>query len=294
MTLNLLVVSPKHVYQCSDFRLSYKGGFQTDHEAQKVVAISSQNWSALVQFTGVAKTRTGFDTSNWLADLAKGNLPFKPNAPISWLIQQLMSLENHLKNVENSTFSVVGFHDSKPIAKPFAYLVSNFQTLPDLRAVSPMRQWKATKSLERHLAFATGSAAGHVTADELRRMRTLARKFQPAAVHQKLAELNRTIAERCGSDGPISESCFTGHMGLDGQGWLIPHNVNPGGEYLPQFARNLVQGHLRLVPRRDDGGKELPIRLVQIAFKRERGHFLMAAEFQACVVEDDPATENSN
>jgi hypothetical protein len=89
MTLNLLVVSPKHVYQCSDFRLTYKGGVQTDHEAQKVVAISSRNWSALVQFTGVAKTRTGFDTSDWLAGLAKGN--FKPNVPISWLINQLLS-----------------------------------------------------------------------------------------------------------------------------------------------------------------------------------------------------------
>jgi hypothetical protein len=111
-------------------------------------------------------------------------------------------------------------------------------------------------------------------------MRTLARRYQPAAVHQKLAELNRTIAERCGSNGPISESCFTGHLGLDGEGTLVPHHVNPGGEYLPQFAKNLVPGGRQLVPRRDDAGKELPVRLVQMALKREHGNFMMVAEFQ--------------
>jgi hypothetical protein len=197
--------------------------------------------------------------------------------PVSWLIKESLGVEKHLKNAENSTFSVVGFQDSKPEAKPFAYLVSNFQTLPDLRAASPTRQWRATKSSQRHLALATGSAAGLVTADELRRMRALAHRFPPDAVHQRLAELNRTIAQRCGSDGPVSESCFTGHLGVDRQGWLIPHNVNPGGEYLPQFAMNLVRGQLGIVSRRDDSGNELPCRLVQVALKREGEVFMMVA-----------------
>jgi hypothetical protein len=280
MTLNLLLVSPKHVYQCSDFRLTYEGGFKTDDEAQKIVAISSQNWSALVQFTGVAKTSAGFDTCKWLANLAKGNLPYKPNAPTSWLIKELLEVERYIKNADNNTFSVVGFQDAKPFAKPFLYLVSNFQRLPDLRVAS-RRQWKSTKALGRHLAFATGSAASHVTSGELRHMRTLARRFPPSVVHQKLAELNKTVAARTGPNGPISQSCFTGHLGLDGQGWLIPHEVNPGGKYLPEFAGNLVEGHLKLSPRLDENGKELPLRLVQVALKREKGAFMMLAEFQA-------------
>jgi hypothetical protein len=107
VTLNLLLVSPKHVYQCSDFRLTYKKGFQTDHEAQKIVTVSSQSWSALVQFTGAAKTATGFDTCKWLANLVNANMPFKSNVSVSWLIKELLGVEKHLKNIENNTFSVV-------------------------------------------------------------------------------------------------------------------------------------------------------------------------------------------
>jgi hypothetical protein len=40
MTLNL-IVSPEHIYQCSDFRLTYATGLQTDHEAQKIVPIAA-------------------------------------------------------------------------------------------------------------------------------------------------------------------------------------------------------------------------------------------------------------
>ena len=71
MTLNLTLVTPKDVYQCSDFRLTYtdRPGHYTDVEAQKIIVLSTLKWSALVQFAGVAKTSKGFDTTEWLAEL---------------------------------------------------------------------------------------------------------------------------------------------------------------------------------------------------------------------------------
>jgi hypothetical protein len=68
MTLNLIIVSPKNVYQCSDFRLRYRDGTITNHEAQKIVPVVTFEWSALVQYTGVAKT-ANFETTQWLAGL---------------------------------------------------------------------------------------------------------------------------------------------------------------------------------------------------------------------------------
>jgi hypothetical protein len=98
--------------------------------------------------------------------------------------------------------------------------------------------------------------------------------------HEKLAELNKAIAERAGTDGPISQSCMAGHLGLDGQGWLIPHDVIPDSEYLPEFAMKLVRG-MRLVPRTDENGNRMPRRLIQVGFNRQDDKFIMAAEFQA-------------
>ena len=53
MTLNLTLVTPKDVYQCSDFRLTYtdRPGHYNNDEAQKIIVISTLKWSAfLLQF----------------------------------------------------------------------------------------------------------------------------------------------------------------------------------------------------------------------------------------------------
>lgn len=88
-------------------------------------------------------------------------------------------------------------------------------------------------------------------------------------LHRKLADLNRTAATRAGRDGPISESCITGQMSSDGEGSLVPHNVNPGGEYMPRFATNFLRVGIRLQAKTDNDGNPLPRRLVQIGMKRQ-------------------------
>jgi hypothetical protein len=285
MTLNFVVVSPKHVYQCSDFRLTYNDQRRTDHEAQKIIAISSlaSEWSALIQFTGVGK-KGRFDTSEWLANWGF-RIPSMGRLPLNSLVQKLLlEAEKYIGNSIDHTFTLVGFEKSRP----FTYVVSNFQRLPDTRARVPKRKWEATKTLGRHLVIATGST-DHLDSNDLRALGKLAHRLPPKVAHQKLAELNRAVAMRAGPDSAISQSSMTGHLGLDGQGWLIPHEVNPGGEYLPQFAMKMVPGG-RLTPKTDENGKQLPRRLVQVAFKQQAGMFVMMGEFCAAPIEVAPST----
>lgn len=124
MTLNLVIVSPKNVYQCSDFRLLYRSGTITDHEAQKIVPVATYNWNALVQFTGVAKTDK-FDTSQWLAGLSS---QVEMTAPLKWLKDKLLETGKYIGS-EPHTFSVTGFEGESP----FVFLVSNFEVIDDTR-----------------------------------------------------------------------------------------------------------------------------------------------------------------
>src|SRR4051794_37130946 len=91
MTLNLTLVTPKDVYQCSDFRLMYidPPGHYTDTEAQKIIVLSTMKWSVLVQFAGVGKTSSGFDTTEWLAQLV---LRVQPNASIQSIGSELLEI----------------------------------------------------------------------------------------------------------------------------------------------------------------------------------------------------------
>jgi hypothetical protein len=192
---------------------------------------------------------------------------------------------------------VVGFEGERP----FVLVVSNFQRIDGTRLSlipASRRKWEATSTTGKHGAFATGSAE-HIYLDELNALPKFTRTHLPNAVHRKLADLNRTAAQRAGTNGPISESCFTGQMSLGGAGTLVPHDVNPGGEYLPKFAKNLLtrskgKGLPRLIAKMDADGNPLPRRLVQIAMKRQNAPFgamMFVAEFQVTIDEPSAGTD---
>lgn len=262
MTLNLVIVSPKNVYQCSDFRLSYRNGVITDHEAQKIVPVFAYRWRALVQFTGVAKT-SSFDTSQCLANL-QSQLDLRKTF-LKWLKDKLLNLRKDIGISEPHTFSVTGFEDDLP----FLFLVSNCERIDDMRGLvrAAKRSWEVTSTVQRHVAFATGSGASYINSDDLRAIRKVAHRNPIGSVHRNLAELNRIAATRAGPDGPISESCLTGQIAPDGEGSLVPHNVNPGGEYMPKFMMNHMPQGASLTAKTDENGNPLPRRLVQIGLK---------------------------
>jgi tetratricopeptide (TPR) repeat protein len=266
MTLNLTLVTPKDVYECSDFRLTYtdRPRHYTDVEAQKIIVLSTLKWSALLQFAGVAKTSKGFDTTEWLAKLV---LRVQPNASIQFIVSELLAVgRQHIGQVKHS-FVACGFEGEDP----FIILVSNFQCLPDTRKFFPVPKWTFSTSNQKHIAFATGSGAACVKAGDLRNLLTVARRYPPLVVQQNLAAVNKAVAKNPQTKDSVSESCFTGHLPRDGAGELIPHDVNPGGEYLPGFAlRTLTRGTrtMDLKAKVDSEGRPLPRRLVQIALKR--------------------------
>jgi tetratricopeptide (TPR) repeat protein len=269
MTLNFTIISPKDIYQCSDFRLRYSSppGDYTDEEAQKIIVVGAFEWTALVQFTGVAKTTSGFDTTVWLANLAAR---VKPKAPVSWVNSELLEVGRKYIGFHKHCFTVAGFLGSKP----FVFIVSNFQGLPDTRISFGPPRWTISSSSQKHLTFATGSVE-YLRPEDLRDLGSFARRYPPAVVQAKLAAANKIVAARAadcvGSESPISYSCFTGHLRNDGAGELIPHDVNPGGEFMPEFAVRMLSRaspNMSMKAKVDADGRPLPRRLVQIALKR--------------------------
>jgi hypothetical protein len=145
MTLSLTLVTPKDVYQCSDFRLTYVDppGHYTDTDAQKIIVLSTMKWSALVQFAGVGKTSSGFDTTEWLAQLVSH---VQPNASIQFIVSELLAIgRQYIGNAKHS-FVVCGFEGEKPLI----ILVSNFQVCRILVSFSPRQNGRSpllTKSI---------------------------------------------------------------------------------------------------------------------------------------------------
>lgn len=176
------------------------------------------------------------------------------------------------RNAGPTSFSVAGFNG----ARPFTILVSNFQSLPDTRQIFSTG-WKVSRSNQKKIAFATGTGGDFVRPDELKTISQIAHRLPPLDVQRKMATLNKTAAARAGPNGSVSKSCFSGHLRNNGTGELIPHDVNPGGEYLPAFVLNLVRVN-ELKAKVDANGNPLPRRLVQMALTRTGAVVAIAAE----------------
>ncbi len=215
MTFNLTILTPKNVYQCSDFRLTYMGGQYDDEEAQKIVVISTVSWTAMVQFAGVGKTSAGFDTTDWLAKLAT---TFKMDNSLRSLMSEVRAAgEKYVGNLEPHSFTISGFEGDRP----FVSVISNFQGLPDTREFFSRRQWIVSTSRQRHIAIATGSGATCLVPADLRNLANIARRCPPNVVLQTLAKMNRHVAADRASRNTVSDSCFAAHLRYDGAGELV-------------------------------------------------------------------------
>jgi hypothetical protein len=79
----------------------------TFREAQKPVPVATFDWAALVQFSGLAKTKQNFDTSKWLSSLSSLD---NMHAPVKWLEEKLLEAgSRHIGLSHCHTFSVAGF-----------------------------------------------------------------------------------------------------------------------------------------------------------------------------------------
>ncbi len=122
MTLNLMLTSRSSVYLSGDFRLTRGGKTEDDLDVQKLVPTFKFGWSALVSFTGIAKTDRGQDVGDWVSARLNA-IPVE--AKFAELPKSLLAADHWLTKLSGYrklAFSIVGFVRRRPVAM----VISNF------------------------------------------------------------------------------------------------------------------------------------------------------------------------
>src|SRR5215210_5166114 len=205
MTLNLMLTSRSVVYLSGDFRLTYRptGRTEDNLNTQKLVPDFKFGWSALVSYTGVARTPWGTDVGDWIAQAAEG---IEMNASFDELPRKLLGADAWLRKVRSDrriAFSVVGFI----VKRPVAVLVSNFTNLNGYTfPVQPKLRKHVSKPKVPEVRVAGDSTA--VTGNEIQNLRAvLVGNFSLMVIFEALAETNAEAAKRSSA---ISRECVVG------------------------------------------------------------------------------------
>lgn len=268
MTLNLMLTSRSAVFLSGDFRLTWYAGKtvikREDRLAtQKIVPVIKRYWSALVGWTGVAKTPTE-DVGEWLARTVND---IDRNAPFKELPQRLLGADNWLVKCPHRdlAFSVVGFFGRKPVA----LVVSNCYGLggqvfwPRLSNLKDF--WSKPKGPE---VVGMGDTTGLTEAMKGRLKDMLIANRSPEEIHAAMAAVNAEAAQHS-KDQTISTACVTGALLPTGAGTVVPHGIPASEEYFPGFVRRsfLAKNITGFVRKLGNDGKPLPVGWVQMSWR---------------------------
>lgn len=292
MTLNITVAARDLVFQSSDTRLSVwdraAGRYRVDRvKAHKQVPVFGRDWAASVCYTGVGRTRS-VDVSEWLA---------KALGPVSELkrdfedvVGELLRADEWLRWVPRSdrrhTFTVGAFVGGES----WVVVVSNFQEVTGRTAPEAQDRLFVTRMrVRRPVAVVTG-ARGVVSRDDRRLLaRTVPTTVAPAPTHnpppagvssegtfqlsvavgaypegigmlERIARVNQRAAA---STPSVSRECVAVLLQRDGQAWFFPAGYSEDEDFVPAFARPMLDG-VRYSRKRDERGMPQPVRLKQI------------------------------
>jgi hypothetical protein len=234
---------------------------------QKLVPIVRFGWSALVAWTGIAKTNTDRDVGDWLAETLQG---IGRDASFEELPRRLKTADQWRRkcpHCQDLTFSVVGFVGRKPVA----LVVSNFTNFN-----GPLTRRSQNLEVDRRKptdseVFVLGDLTGVSNDSKLLLRRALLNADTPARVHATMAAVNAVASERSTS-GTISKECVTGHLLPSGAGEVIPHWIPADARYVPGFVARFMaaSGIKSLTPKTDESGNLLPPRWNGAAFKYQQ------------------------
>lgn len=288
MTLTISFLTPTVLYQSSDFCLSDPITRETIVDrGQKSVMVTHFDWSALVAFAGVARTKQ-IDVGKWLGDQVV-HLP--KGANLHTVIERLLAADSWLGRVPLEwralTFSVLAFDG----ARQSFTLITNVDHLSGVRDVVPSARLRVERSQpSRPKVFVAG--AMDLPRPVRRRLEHLSEK-PPVAVSRAIAESNAQASDHLGGR-LVSRSCVVSYLERSGRGVTMPFGTEvESQDFLPAEIEALFahQG-VNLVPKLDDDGQPMPIKLVQMASQRSADETMTLMELQARidgVPEPDPA-----
>ena len=283
-----MLASKHSVYLSGDFRLTYLrlGSIKDDLLIQKIVPVIKRDFGALVAFCGVAKTPSGLEVGNWIADIAKLGGMFDS---LEDFIGRLQEADKWLAKVSQGkqlAISLVGFKKKKP----FVVSLSNFQGINGqlFSSLSPnlvVEQLWPGKPIVRILGVSDS-----VFIDEKKQL--LSRLSLPQVLElDSIAELNVSAAGRSRS---ISKECVVGRLLPTGAGHVRPFGIDENKEYMPGFVKQQMKefGYSEFELKTTKFGVPLPPGWVQMAFKRTDEKWAILHEFRNIISVGPGVCEN--
>ncbi|MCY2964090.1 MAG: tetratricopeptide repeat protein [Planctomycetota bacterium] len=301
MTLNITVVTRRHIYQSSDCRsTNWETGSYADSDVQKIFPVGGQYWDAVVCFCGVAMTGPITNVGNWLSRRIS-LLSF--DSSFSQFIDQLLEADVWLSSVEEKyrrhSFTVGAFVNG--VSR--CVLVSNFERINDLALKKPAQKLFVTEADNCVDRYYVSGRPNSVRKGDLQRMVKLAAKSTShETIFTALAGINKAASKR---DITISPACVTACISADGRSSARPHHVDnvaqfyvptpglssdeffslaaPGGRgRIVQTASVRMEMNLEFLQRRlemNPGSSEAHLNLGRYYQEREKDYIRAEAEY---------------
>lgn len=237
MTLNITLIAPWGIWQCSDYRLvDARNGQLMDDYSTSHLAVTCQDGSALIAYTGLCDLG-GVHTWDWLRRILRGQagtlndtLGLIREAATATFGEKACELHVH------HTFTVGAFLNEKP----WAIGISNIQPVPDFEDHPPLPEFSisAVEVQEEPFILVTGTREA-VGLAELRALRRTVSKRpkRPAEYRKLLANTNRKAAKHPLYGQRISTACLTSYM--PPMGASAEQEAYNWGAALPQNVRSI-------------------------------------------------------
>ena len=238
MTLNITIVAPWGIWQCSDLRLTrWPSGEVVDDYSIKHVAARCTDGTALISYTGLG--RVGRDSvSDWLRRTIRGESRTVDETLIFIRENATSKLCRAAANLGiRHTFIVGAFL----AGRPWAVAVTNMS--PDRPLESPPVPEFNTSAImvgspRRPMAFVTGArdAVGPEDMALLDRISTR-RPKRPIDYRRLLAEINRRASKQRPFGKLITEACVTAYIPPTGE--PFEHETHWWGLTQPSIQRQI-------------------------------------------------------
>ncbi|WP_280478871.1 hypothetical protein [Nocardia asiatica] len=213
MTLNITVAARWMMVQSSDFRLTNGAGVVSE-TSQKQVVLQYEGWSGLVCYTGVAR-HGSHDTAVWLDRvLTHEGGQRSPGQVVDRLCREgSVWLRGVPVKHRRHTFTMITYES----AKPYVYLISNFQRPGGPQMDTPAEELFVTRVRPRKpRCFVTGYVPAVTEQQSMHLTDVLANVPSPTRVREAVAWVSRDAAGR--ALGTVGQSCVVSHLCPDGSG----------------------------------------------------------------------------
>ena len=222
MTLNITILTERHIYQCADYRFTdlETGGWYDEPCNQKIFVVAGNTWLASVCYNGVGRTTT-LEVSRWLGDVCDATTH---HDSLDSFLTRLQDADSWLSSAapihRRHSFVVAAYVGRKPVLS----LVSNYERFnrqPEAEATNRLEisQWDLTQSK----TFVHGQPQ-ELARPQRRILAALATKTsETGRVFTALARVNQHVASH---NRAVSPSCFTTYIRRTGEGNGCPHEIS--------------------------------------------------------------------